>query len=479
MPPQRAITTAEAKAILKELDKRAGLVPQKETTNAATTRQLERSHRFMKSLHEKQVLFAEDKSTRKAALCTRRAGKTTVSAFIMCRTALEYEGCLIPYITITLDNAKKVMWEELKILNRKWGFEMVFNETTATATFPNGSRIWMLGAKHKDDIERLRGPKYPLVVLDEAASFGAHIENLLQEVLEPALLDYEGTMLMIGTPGPVPAGLFYEVTNGKWENWTVHKWTLFDNPYLPEKVRNLEYLLRTTRSSVEDPKFQREYLGRWVIDDSNLVYRFNPARNVYAQLPEEDWYFNLGIDLGFNDDTAFVVGAYSHTSPNFYVVETYKEPKMDITSVANKIKEYDAKYAFTRKVIDSGALGKMIVAELSARHGLSLEPAEKKDKLGHIENFNSDLLMGRILIHETANELMTEMMELPWAEGKREEHSGYANHLTDACLYAWRDAKHYAGVKAPVDFRTPDEIYDEEQENALIGTSKEHWYDVD
>lgn len=475
----KPLTEIEKRAVLKEAQKRFG-APAAQQEAKLDLRQQERTHAFMKALHSHQLAFASDPSRRKAALCTRRAGKSTVACFMMIKAALDYDGCLVPYITITRENAQKMMWKELKHLNRRFSFGMEFNETSLTAVFPNGSSIWLMGAKHKDDIERLRGPKYPLAVLDEAASFGPHIEALLLEVLAPALRDYLGTMVMIGTPGPIPAGLFYEVTSGLRKNWSVHKWSLADNPFLPAEARDLEKIKEDEGMDETVPRFQREYLGLWSTDDNNIIYRFNYARNTYTVLPEDDYYFNLGVDLGFDDDTAFVVGAYSHHSPNFYIIDTFKAPKMDITSVALKIQELEQKYPFTRKVVDSGALGKMIVAELTSRHGLTLEPAEKKDKLGHIEQFNSDLLMGRILVPETAKDLIDEYTTLPWAEGRREEHPAYANHLADAALYAWRDSRHYAGVARSVDPRTREQIRDDEEEERMMRkhSSQEHWYDL-
>lgn len=474
------MTPAEAKLILQELEKRAGQVEGRQEVNV-DLRQKERSHKFMQALHPKQLAFALDPSRRKAALCTRRAGKTTVASFMMCRAALEYDRCLIPYVSVTLENAKKGMWRELKDMNRRWNFGMEFNETSTTATFPNGSQIWLLGVKHADDMERLRGAKYPIAVIDEAASIGPHLDALLTEVVAPALRDYMGSMVLIGTPGRIPAGIFYEATTSKNSVWSVHRWSLTENPFLPPDARDLAKIRAEDGMAENDPRYRREYLGEWVIDDNNLVYKFKWERNTYVKLPEDvEWNFNLGVDLGFDDDTAFVVGAYSHYDPNFYVLETFKAPKMDITSVANKVKEFEQKYAFARKVIDAGALGKMINAELASRHGVHLDPAEKKDKLGHIENFNSDLLMGRIKVPTSAQDLHEEWTSLPWHENKREEHPKYANHLSDACLYAWRDAKHYAGVTREVDIRTPEQRAEDEYEQRLAGRAnrEEHWYDL-
>jgi hypothetical protein len=483
IPPK--MTPTEAKALLKELERRAGRVDGHVEEAHASLRPKGNSYKFMQAMHPKQRTFVTDKATLKAALCTRRAGKTTGAAYAIVHAAHEYDDALIPYVTITRENAQKVMWHELKLLNRRWQWGVTFNESTLTATFPNGSRVWLLGAKDKDDIERLRGSKYPLAVLDEAASFGPHIEELLLAVIIPALSDYDGTMLLIGTPGSIPNGLFFRVTTGApgTEGWSVHKWTQQDNTFLPESARDLETIRGKLGLDVSDPRWRREYLGEWVLDDHSLVYKFSWGRNTYTALPENiDWNFCLGVDLGFEDDTAFVVGAYSEHSPVFYVVETYAEQHMDITSVAARVKALEERYVFSRKIVDAGALGKMIKEELASRHGVYLDPAEKKNKLGFIEQINSDFLMGRVLIPEGEEELINELTTLPWHPEKREEHPKYKNHRADALLYAWRDSRHYVGSTPEVDSRTREQIREDEYEARLARQYAEGeerpWYNV-
>jgi hypothetical protein len=340
---------------------------------------------------------------------------------------------------------KQLMWRELKALNQRWGFQMEFNETSLIASMPSGSRIWLLGASHADDIARLRGHKYPLVCLDESASFGSHIEELVVEVVEPALLDYDGTLVLAGTPGRRPTGLFYEVTSGFRQGWSTHKWSLLQNPHMPEAARDLALIRARQGLSEEDPRYRREYLGEWVLDDSALVYRYGADRNIgRPELTSGEWFYNLGVDLGYDDDTAFVVGAFSSGSPNYYIVECFKKPGMIVSDVAREVGALSEKYQLSRKVCDSGGLGKMIIQELNIRYGLGLLPAEKKDKLDFIEHMNSDMMLGRVKVYENCP-LIEEWKALPWNDERDGENPNHANHLADACLYAWRDSKHFSG----------------------------------
>lgn len=204
LPPKFHET--EMRAILQEAMRRRGTVEPAipETTN----RLRETTLRFLGELFPQQRTFVDDPSKRVAALCTRRAGKSTSLVFKAIRTALAYPNTLIPYIALSRDHARDLFWMPLKQLNARYQFGFHFNETSLSAQAPNGTRILLLGASRTDDIERLRGPKYPLVMLDEAQSFGAHIEALVISIVGPALRDLAGQMVMTGTPGPICAGFF-------------------------------------------------------------------------------------------------------------------------------------------------------------------------------------------------------------------------------------------------------------------------------
>ena len=47
-------------------------------------------------------------------------------------------------------------------------------------------------------------------------------------------------------------------------------------------------------------------------------------------------------------------------------------------------------------------------------------------------------------------EILDEWDLLQWDEDRRKEDSRFENHLADACLYAWRESKHYTYREAVV-----------------------------
>ena len=60
----------------------------------------------------------------------------------------------------------------------------------------------------------------------------------------------------------------------------------------------------------------------------------------YHSLPEQVYQYVLGIDFGWVDSSAFVVGAYAKNDDAFYIVECYKKGEMLPDELYDLCKEY-------------------------------------------------------------------------------------------------------------------------------------------
>ena len=344
------------------------------------------------------------------------------------------------YLAMTRRQAKKNIWPILKVLNRKFNLNLDFNETDLEVRLTNGSFIMLVGCDDSRQVDKLRGNHYELVVVDEAASFGISLDNLIDDVIGPALLDNDGTFAMIGTPGAACVGPFHDVTNIGKDGWSVHKWTVFDNVNLPKAKAGIEHLKQIRGWDDNDPTYLREYCGRWVRDANSLVYSFTVA-NVVDQLPKFEHHV-LGVDLGFDDATALSVVSWNDREKVAYIHDSTKESGCVVSEVADKITSYTRRYAFDRIVVDQGGLGKMIVQELSQRYQLPLHAAEKSDKAGMIKFMNSDLKSGRVKVL-AGDDWTKEAQILQWDETHRREDGRFQNHVTDCVLYAYRESRHW------------------------------------
>lgn len=413
---------------------------------------------------KKQYEFIKDPSRLKAGFCTRRAGKSYGIGLALTQACLDSSGTSSLYVALTRESAKRIMFKDvLHVINRKHSLGMEFNNSDLTVRFPNGSILYLMGMdSSEDEAHKALGQKFKLAVIDEAASFRRDLKDIVYKVLRPATTDLCGQIILIGTPSNITKGLFFDVVHDKEPGWKVHQWSAFDNPYIADKWRaEIEELKATNPLVTETPWFKQMYLGQYVVDVDSLVYKFNYDRNTIKAIPSEPLTYVLGIDLGFDDPTAFVVVGYRDHDPVLYLVDCYKSSKMIISDVAERIKYFQTKYQPVRMVIDNAA--KQAVEELKQRFGLPLVAADKHGKAEFIEIMNSEMIQGKILAHSTLCEpLFEEYENLIWDDKstKRQEHPNCDNHLTDAALYAWRSCYNYLNTPLVHVVQTDEEKID-------------------
>lgn len=424
-------------------------------------RKLETNHFHLEDIAFKQQLeFINDGSRLKALFCTRRAAKSFTGGLYLVREALQSPGSNCLFIGLTRQSAHGIIWKDiLRELDRRYKLNIKFNETLLTATLPNGSVIWVTGADtDEQEMNKLLGKKYKLVILDEASMFTINMHQLVYGVLKPAATDERGTICLLGTASNITRGLFYDITTLREKGWSLHQWTAYDNPHVKTQWTEEIHDITTNRPLFkETPLFRQWYLNEWTVDLDALVYKYSDSNHLKL-LPTFDipYRYVLGVDLGHSPDpSAFVIGAYSDSSPHLFIIHAEKHLKYDVTDVANKIKALERRFKFDVKVVDNA--NAQAVAELNNRHSLNLVAADKQGKEHFINIMNAELIQQRIFVLPGASELADEYKTLVWesengiikknASGARREHPGLPNHLCDAGLYLWRYCYQYLFTK--------------------------------
>ncbi len=411
-------------------------------------------------LFEQQLQFVLDPARFKTAVTTRRSGKTVSCAADLINTCLETSDVTCVYVTLTRGVAKRNIWPELKRIARKFKLGIEANESDLSIHFTNGSIIYLSGAADKADIEKFRGLSIKKVYLDECQSFPIYIQELIDEVLAPALMDHAGSLVLIGTPGPVPAGYFYECANSS--TWSHHFWSFFDNNHFPALKKGythqaiLQEELDRTGLTVDHPKIQREWYGKWVLDKNSLVYQYNKEKCHWeGTLPaSSDYTFIMGVDIGFHDADAICVLAYSEESHTTYLIEELITTRQGITELAEQIATLRDRYGVEKIVMDTGGLGKKISEELSSRYKLAVEAADKTRKVEYIELLNDDLRTGRLRAKNTS-QFAQDCLKVEWdfeksTPDKRKISDRFHSDICDAVLYAWRVSYAYMHEVKPV-----------------------------
>lgn len=404
-------------------------------------------------LFDKQLAFVEDPSPFKVAVCSRRAGKTVSCAAHLVHTAINHANSNCWYITLTRDTAKRIIWKDLKLIIEKHKLKANLNASELTIEFENGSTIYLSGANDMAQIEKFRGMAMKLCYIDECQSFKEYIKDLIDDIISPALIDYAGSLCLIGTPGPIPAGYFHECAVQS-KAWSKHAWTFWDNPHIPIKSgkthqETLDRDLKRRGVKIDSPSIQREFFGKWILDSDSLILHYNDNINHFDTLPAQGKYnYIMGVDVGFNDADAISVLAWSESDPTTYLVEELITPKQGITELANQITQLQKKYDIPKIIMDMGALGKKIGEELSRRWLLPVEAADKVRKIENLEILDDALRTGKF--KAKSNSVFAQDT---YKVEKDKDHSTpekikisdrFHSDIIDAVLYSFKHSPAYA-----------------------------------
>ncbi len=412
-------------------------------------------------LFRQQRAFFDDPAKLKAIRAGRRAGKTETFAAGLYDAAKRHPRSLCPYISLSQVSARRIMWPVLSNMNERYRLGMHLDTNQLTATLPeNGSQIFCVGGDDHRKVEALRGAPYPRVALDEAGSFPrALLRYLCEDVLDAALMDYDGDMWLGGTPNAACVGYFHDITTGLNPDVAkipTHHWTVLDNPYIPHAGEWLARKRSEKHWGLDHPVYRREYMGEWVRDSSSLVFRFDRVKHIVARetIPAAIRGV-LGVDLGTSEQVrsmAFVANLWGKYQRKVYTTLAVKHAGMtpqtggdELARIVGLHPEIDS------VVVDEGGLGKGYTADWrmrastewsgAARAWPAIKAAQKRDKLAYVEFLNGELDRGGLLIQEgeETRPLVEELELLQWNEDRTGYDDRFLDHAADAWLYGWRE----------------------------------------
>lgn len=457
-------------------------------------------------LFDKQQRFANSKSRYLAVIGSRRAGKTDMWPRIAVAKALSRPRSLVRIWSHARARTKELLWQRILYLLGRQGIPHKAHEVELSFKFENGSEVRLVGADKDKEVQKKRGDSTWVEIVLESQNFGSLLKPLVEDVIDPSLVDTMGSVFLEGTPGPICSGYWWDITGGEdsaevWQSkgpksvsmFEVHRWTLLDNPYIPHARQYLENLKKTRNWADDNPTYLREWLGRWVNDLGALFYKFDLVRNTFD--PERvqpwgpGWTHVLGWDLGAIDDMALVIWGWREGDPTLYEVFSWKKSGARAVEVMEQIEtqEREKKLNIIKKVADTQGGGKMYVEDVMSRFTQSFEPAQKNNKYAHVMLLNDDLLVGRVKVRlgsELQEELIGLMRDPDYPDPDKPdapptEDPSCPNHCADAGLYSYRAAYHYVPreEKPKKLTREDGDEYEEMLVRKHLAEKQSNWYD--
>lgn len=333
------------------------------------------------------------------------------------------------------------------------GTDAVWHAQDRRWRFPSGATLSFGYLETDQDRYRYQGSELQYVGIDEATQLSETAALYLRSRIRRLSDSVVPLRYRLATnPGGVGHEWVWRRYVAPDAQWPFVPARLDDNRHIDRASyqRTLAALDATTRAQLLD--------GQWIRDPANRVYHWS-RECLIDRVPDYGMSAVIGVDLGASQSkptTALVTCVWSDEGPYVYVARARACVTPSPSDVALEVRSM-ADWCAARGwrvqacVVDAGGLGGGYVEELRRRHGLGVMPAEKRDKPGYRRLLNGALQRGELRIVDTDDtaDLQAEMAVLEWDERQRDSAPGQPDHLTDAMLYAWREATAWASPGVP------------------------------
>ena len=405
-------------------------------------RELRRRKLNIELFENQQQVKAESVTYKRVVLeVGRRGGKTDLMCEIMSYDLLNTPDANLLYIAKSGESAKNIAWAKLmKILSGKETVKI--NEHDLTIVSRNGSRLKLAGGDREPD--SFRGPAYHKVFIDEAA-FIRDLKYLVQEVVEPALLDYDGNLFLASTP--YGFGEFYDFCKNK--SFKYYHWTAYDNPY----IKNASLDRIKAQYGEDSDIWQQEYLANPVRHAGLIFQNFRPYfPYVVPEIPKATTQMSiLGIDPGTTAPNGYVL-AHHNSTTNELSIEKAINKKCNLDKLAIEIKQDLDRIPHLIIIVDGHATH--VIQQLASQYGLPIKAWTKKDIVGSYQRLITrvDALHLRVK-EDSCKDLVNEMLDIEWKPTRDpNEESGKvlgSDHCVDALRYI-NEYIHFKDIKTPI-----------------------------
>ncbi len=405
----------------------------------ATERELERRARAQalrrpavdidRVCHPKQASLVKALVLRQArnidALAGRQSGKSHGGALAVCLIAADTPGVNLVYVTSTYPSCKRMAFLPAVEHNRVNALGADPNYSEMSLSFPNGTRVYFMGADTDRLIDRLRGiPNLVLVIIDEAGIYGSDRLRIMIEAVRPGLRPMAGTLCVMGTPSLAGrSGTWFDITENP--HFQHHRMDYRDNDRVPSfaAVESLiDDELKAMGLTRASAYFKREYLAQFDVDLSETTFRYSRDVAGYeGDAPNWLTSFAVGIDPGTRDRTAIQVWGWGEQERGiWHVYEWVTERNAGTTwsQIGEELGRINKRWSPHAWFYDAG--GSKMTLDLFARdYGVPVvKAAAKADLAGQVARFADLLAKGEAHIR-IGSALESDLQRAQWDSDAR------------------------------------------------------------
>jgi len=352
-----------------------------------------------------QQKFMNADASRRAAVCGRRVGKSTMASWLALWYSITHANAEI-LITAKAQRQSMELFNEVKkqirqseIGEDQWG---IVRDTRTEINFDNGSRIICLPVG--TDGSNIRGYGTDLLIVDEAAFIN---DSIFQEVLSPMLAVGDGEFILLSTPFGKKGFLYERFNDEDWYTLQVPTWAnpMIDDEFIEEQKRNLTSI-----------QFRQEIKGEFVESADSFFTREELMNCAYESVERKDKQIAyLGVDLASTGGDESVYVSIDGDGNIFDIEHTTGK---SMTDAMGRIRELDSYNDYTKIMVDATGLGTGVVDQV-------------KEDLGRkVEGFKFTNEKKQSLYNTLKNHLQDGKVRFSFVPGKDEPE----NNMVDQCL---------------------------------------------
>lgn len=390
-----------------------------------------------KELNPSQIAMVEGLASHRnwVHISARRTGKSSGASVLALAKLLEPNQQVI--VVAPDFNLSSIIWDFTTELIEAFGIETKrFNLKDRVVKLVNDSTLRLLSANNRSS---LVGRAANLLIVDEAALIPD--DEYFTRDLRPALSTFpDSRALFISTPRGKQNYLYDYYLRGQdnsFPEWGSGLYPWHVNPRLTEKD------IEEARRAVPENLFRQEYYCEWAtfegqiygLDETEHLRDFVGDSAEYRISPDDKRFtFIAGLDMGYRDDTAFVVVATDDI--NYFVVDEYIAREGTTSQHAEAIQELIDRWDIENIYIDSAA--QQTKADLAYDYDIYCDNAVKSvnDGIAYIQTLvQNDKLFFDVNHSSHSFKSMTSYRWNSKTDKARPLHD-WSSHCCDAIRYA-------------------------------------------
>lgn len=359
-----------------------------------------------------------------------RSGKTYGDYYLIPKRLLDVRG--MDGLNVILGNTKGTIQRNIiEPMQNIWGADMVSSIRSDNTATMFGERVHCLGADNIKHVDRLRGQSVKYCYGDEVVTWAQEVFAMLQSRLDKEYSIFDGACNPEG-----PQHWFKKKLDTGGPDWYVQHYTIDDNPFLPEKVKE-----RMKRDFAGTVYWGRYILGEWT-QAEGLIYPMYPDAQIK---PFTEAWEDFAISCDYGTQNAFAALLWAKHKNVWYLIGEYRYSGRDTgyqktdddyvrdmeTFVEKNIPEGKRKGLLT--IIDPSAAS-FIAAIKRSRYGFRVKKADN-DVLDGIRDTAVCLQRGTVRIFDSCRETIKELEGYVWDTKAEDKPVKVNDHMMDAMRY--------------------------------------------